>query len=331
MKILYVDLEYDYGIKSRGKNIIGQDGFKNSFLALGHEVVSFYYDSFLNNKEALHTNLHRCADEVKPDLIFFCLFQDQFAHRTLRELTKKYTTVNWFGDDQWRFEWFTQYYANDFTWCVTTDQFSIEKYRALNQHNVIYSQWAAIDSHKIDIDIANRHYKHDVSFVGGYHPYRAWFIDQLKKKGISVATYGNGWPNGPLNSKEMNLLFQNTKINLNLPNSTNFDLRYFFSSIKAFLYSIKSKKSSSQIKARNFEIPYFGGFQLTEYIPTLESYFVIGDEVICYSSPEEAALQIKLYLTNDHLRERIRRAGQVRAVEEHGYINRIKILLESIA
>jgi spore maturation protein CgeB len=34
MKILYVDLKYDYGVKSRGINHIGQDGFLKSFKKL---------------------------------------------------------------------------------------------------------------------------------------------------------------------------------------------------------------------------------------------------------------------------------------------------------
>ena len=330
MKILLVDLEYDYGVQARGRNIIGQDGFENSFVKLGHEVVVFYYDSFLKNKKLLQTELVKYADIVKPDLIFFCLFRDQFEHKTLQTLSSKYTTINWFGDDQWRFDSFTKYYANDFTWCVTTDVYSIEKYKALGQSNVIYSQWAAINSHKVDGESGKDSYKNEVSFVGGYHPYRAWFISKLENYGISVKAYGHGWPNGPLSHEAMNQLFKESKININLSNSTSFDICYLFSSLKAFLLAIKSRKVNSQIKARNFEIPFFGGFQLTDYVPNLESYFDIGSEVVCYSSVKDAALQIKYYLKNDSLRENIKLAGHKRAVAEHGYYNRIKVILESI-
>jgi spore maturation protein CgeB len=330
MKILLVDLEYDYGIKARGRNVIGQDGFKYSLERLGHEVVGFYYDSYLKNTKALQTELIEFADLVKPDLIFFCLYQDQFEHSTLQALSKKFITLNWFGDDQWRFDSYTKHYANDFTWCITTDLYSVERYKTLGQFNVIYSQWAAIDSHKIDSDIAQHSYKHDVSFVGGYHPYRAWFISRLRDYGIRVSVYGNGWPNGPLSPEAMNQLFRESKINLNLSNSTSFDIRYLFSSLKGFLLAIKSRKTKSQIKARNFEIPFFGGFQLTDYVPTLESYFDIGNEVVCYSSVEEAAFQIKYFLNNESLREQVKRAGQIRAEEEHGYFQRLKVIFENI-
>lgn len=329
MKVLYVDLKYDYGIKARGINCIGQDGFKMSFERLGHEVDSFYYDEYLNNLKELQTVLRDYADSSKPDLIFFNIFRNQFDFQTLEYLKSKYRTINWFGDDQWRFDNFTKYYANAFTWCVTTDKFSIDKYHECGQKNVIYSQWAAINEHEIpSFDGA---YDHDVTFVGAYHPYRKWFINQLSKQGVSVVAYGNGWPEGSLTSQQMSIVFSKSKINLNISNSTSLDFRYLFSSVRALLTSLKSRKLSSQIKARNFEIPYFGGFQLTDYVPTLEDYYEVGKELCCYSSVNEAALQIKYYLNNDTEREKIKAAGHVKAVNEHGYVQRMKQILNVVS
>lgn len=328
MKILYVDLFYDYGIKSRGLNLIGQDGFKKSLEGLGHQVVPFYYDDLLHDKVTLQVDVLKAAAEAKPDLVFFCLFKEQFEHETLQKLKQLYTTINWFGDDQWRFNTFTKLYANDFTYCITTNQFSLLAYKAIGQNNVILSQWAAIDSYGENESLTE--YKHDVSFVGGYHPYRAWFINQLNKQGISVNVFGFGWPNGALSAEEMNQLFLESKINLNISNSNSFDLRYLISSPKALLRAIISRKSSSQIKACNFEIPFFGGFQLTDYVPSLENYFNIGKDVACYSTPEDAALQIKYYLSNNEQRIKICNSGHKKSVAEHGYLNRFRLILEQV-
>ena len=41
-----------------------------------------------------------------------------------------------------------------------------------------------------------------------------------------------------------------------------------------------------QIKGRNFEIPGCGGFLLTDYVPGLERYFQIGEEIVCYVVPK---------------------------------------------
>jgi spore maturation protein CgeB len=328
MKVLYIDLEFYYGIEARGANIIGQDGFKAGFETLGCEVTPFYYDSYLKNIRQLQVDLLIFADQVQPDLIFFSLFQDQLEHETLLKLKEKYVTINWFGDDQWRFNSFTQYYANDFTWCVTTDLFSIEKYKALGQENILLSQWGVVDTH--ELLPAHECYKYDVSFVGGYHPYRAWFISQLEKQGVSVVVFGYGWPNGPLSVKEMNKLFNESRINLNISNSNSLDIRYLTYSIKSFLVSFRSIKNNSQIKARNFEIPYFNGFQLSDYTPTLEQYFSIGQEIACYTNPDEAVLQINYYLENNDLRESIKKAGKQRASKEHGYSNRLREILKKI-
>lgn len=332
MKILYVDLQYDYGIEKRGKNIIGQDGFKSSFEELGHEVEMFYYDEYLQNTKAIQQKLKDFADYTKPDLIFFSLFQNQFEIETLDYLKSKYLTINWFGDDQWRFDNFTCKYANYFTYCVTTDKFSIPKYKKLGQHNIIYSQWAAINSHTLP---EFKGYNHEVSFVGGFHPYRKWFIDTLKKRGIKIEAFGNGWENGPLSAEDMNKLFISSKINLNISNSVSYDIRYMTYKARNFLNTIKSffkkgSKNISQTKARNFEIPYFNGFQLTDYVPTLENYFDIGKEVICYNNVDEAELLIKYYLENEEERESIKKSGHEKSINQHGYINRLKSILEQV-
>ena len=65
MKILYVDLLYDYGVKLRGLNNIGQLGFKASFEMLGHSVETFYYDDYLQRIDELQSEVVRVADAVE--------------------------------------------------------------------------------------------------------------------------------------------------------------------------------------------------------------------------------------------------------------------------
>jgi len=273
------------------------------------------------------------ANTIKPDIIFCVLFTNQFEIETLDYLKSQYTTIGWFGDDQWRFEHFTYKYAQHFTYCITTDKFSISKYIKLGQQNIIYSQWCAINTHQI---AKFDGYKYDVTFVGGYNPYRKWFVDTLNKRGINVEAFGYGWKNGSLSAEDMNKVFISSKVNLNISNSLSYDIRYIFrnpmNSLKpiARKFLKKESKNMSQIKARNFEIPYFGGFQLADYIPTIENYFDIGKELICYSNIDEALLLIKYYLENENEREAIKKLGHKKAVENHGFIHRLQYILEHI-
>lgn len=328
MKILYVDLQYEYGMKHRGPNEIGERGFHQVFKKLGHEVECFYYDEYLNNLPALQTAVLEKAKAVSPDLIYFILFGEQFSLETLKELSSKYKTLNWFGDDQWRFETFTQKFAPCFTYSVTTDPFSLRKYRAIGLTNVFLSQWAALDS---DEGLQEEPYKYEVSFIGGSHSVRRWFVGELGKRGIRVSTFGYGWPGGPVSLAEMNRIFRASKINLNLSNSINYDLRYLTDNVKNLVVAYKSDKSASQMKARNFEIPYFGGFQMTDYVPFLEKYLKIGEEVVCYRDVDEAAQLIQYYLENNDEREAVKLAGIKRARQEHSYLHRHEKVFDEIS
>lgn len=325
MKIAYVDLKYDYGIKSRGLNQIGQVGFLNSLRKLNHEVHEFYYDEYLIKTEELQTEVINFADSINPDLIFFCLYTDQFKPQTLLKLKSKYKTINWFGDDQWRFESFTKLYADCFTYCVTTDFYALRKYQEINIKNVILSQWAALESSYPDSKQIE--YKYDISFIGGAHSTRRWIISEFEKAGLNVNCFGLGWPNGPVSLEQMAQIFSQSRINLNLSNSISYDLRYLTHSWKNIAVALRSKKNVNQMKARNFEIPYFGGFQLTDYLPSLEMYLDIGKDVACFSNVDEAIAQSRYYLKNEEVREQIKHSGIARVRREHTYLNRFEKIL----
>lgn len=329
MKILYVDMQYDYGKKSRGINQIGELGFHQVFKKLGHDVVPFYYDNYLENVVPLQAELLKSARYQNPDLIFFCLYTDQFSPETLTQLKSEYKTMNWFGDDQWRFGQFTSKFAPLFTYSITTDPFAVPKYQKLGVQNVFLSQWAALNV-EVSNEAQEPNYEFDVSFVGGGHSVRKWFVSEFKKAGMNVAAFGNNWPAGPVSLNRMQEIFCRSKINLNLSNSINFDFRYLTHHWKNPIQALRSPKNVSQVKARNFEIPYFGGFQLTDYLPTLETHFAIGREIACYSNVDEAIQLCRFYLENDKLREEIRLAGMKKARENHTYEHRLQEIFSKL-
>ncbi len=255
--------------------------------------------------------------------------KDEFSFETLDYLKNKYITINWFCDDQWRFENFTKYYAFHFTYAITTDKFALNKYRKIGYENVILSQWASFGFTE-DIDFEAIKYKYNVSFVGGISGYRKWLINKLEKAGMKIECFGVGWGNGRINFNEMVDIFKNSKINLNISNSMSHDIRYIFSSLRSIKEFLKSKKRIEQIKARNFEIPAFGGFQLTNYVPCLEDYFDIGREVAVYISFDDLILQINYYLNNDEERKKIMINGYKSSCKEHTYFHKLKKIFKEL-
>tara|TARA_R110000744_G_scaffold22045_4_gene56627 strand:- start:668 stop:1687 length:1020 start_codon:yes stop_codon:yes gene_type:complete len=321
-KILYIAYKYEYGQKENGIALNYKAWYEN-FTSLGYDVDTIFYEDY--SFDELQKIIISHASKIDPDLIFFILQKDQVEINTLNALRKRgFFTANFFGDDQWRFDNFTCNYAPYFSACITTDKFSLEKYHRIGQKNVIRSQWASLES-KVQSDQMN--YKYDVSFIGGCNRYRQWFVTRLANSGITVHCFGGGWPNGRVSYEEVEDIFSSSKINLNISNSTSYDVRYLLSSLKSILSGVKSVfkrvKNSSQTKARNFEIPVQGGFQLTDYVPTLDDYFDIGKELACYSCVDEAEKLIKYYLNNENEREIIKLAGIKKARINHTFKCRI--------
>lgn len=328
MKIVPVFLRYDYGIKSRGDSLEYR-GFYTALQKIADEVYPFWFDEYLTRRDELQKQVIRFVEEIRPNVIFFILMKNEFSFQTLDYLKNKYVTLNWFCDDQWRFENFTKYYATHFTYAITTDKFSLNKYKSIGCENVILSQWGSF-LYNENIDFETMSYKYDVSFVGGISGYREWIVKELSKRGINVECFGYSWKNGKISFEETAEVFKSSRINLNISNSVSRDIRYIFSSVKNLKEFIVAQKRFEQIKARNFEIPASGGFELTNYIAGLDDYFLIGGEIAVYSSVDDLALQIKYYLNNESERKKIMLEGFKRAISEHTYYQRFKNIFDKI-
>lgn len=329
-KILTVLLKWDYGQESRG--LSGDKlWFFDSFEKLCRQVVPFWYDQYLDNLPKLQEDLLATVEHERPDLLFFLMFKDQFQFDTLDTLKTLTKTIAWFGDDTWRFDGYSSRYAPHFTYALTTDPWSVCKYKQLGVEAIL-TEWASAPplSSLIGPLQDGENYLHEVSFVGGINKYRKWFIDRLSKQGIAVDCFGAGWPNGRVSFGEMEQIFRRSRINLNISNSVNHDIRFICSGPRILLHYLRSPKRAEQVKARNFEIPLAGGFQLSNYVPCLERHLEIGKEIAVYTTPEECAQQISYFLGNEEERRHVMEKGHARSIAEHTYEHRLAKILTDI-
>jgi spore maturation protein CgeB len=248
----------------------------------------------------------------------------------LDRLKDKYATFCWFGDDMWRFENFSVKYAPHFTHVSTTDPFRLSQYESIGIRAILTEWGGQPYSEKIGLLGPGESYAHDVSFVGGSNAYRKWFIRQLSRKGIEVACYGAGWPRGRLSFAEMEQIFRKSRINLNISNSVSHDIRFVLSGVGNLAVYLRSPKRAEAVKARNFEVPFAGGFHLAQYAVGLDRHFDIGKEFAEYTTPEDCALQIAYYLEREDLRNEIARKGHLRALKDHSFRQRIQNILAEI-
>ncbi len=348
MKIVTAFLKYDYGKKERGES--GEKAIIfPSLQKTGNEVIPFWLEEngYPDNLDKLQENLMEFIDKEKPGILLFILMKDEIYPQTLEKLKDKTITINWFCDDQWRFENFTKYIAPKLTYSVTVDKFSLSKYKDINYKNVILSQWAVFD-YVTDIEFDKINYKYDISFVGSRNPAREWIVSELKKDGHKVNCFGTGWPEGKVSYEEVKSIFLTSKINLNLSNSVPSDLGFVKHIIMSLIFSvaafnlkklkrtlaaakllISGDKRAEQIKARNFEIPGCGGFQLTQYAPQIEDHYDIGKEVVIFTNISDLKLQVKYYLSNENERMKICQKGYVRT-KEYTYDNRFRKIFKEI-
>lgn len=327
LKVLFVGLYYDYGQPQRGLSY----DYNNLFLPLKElftdvQFFDFYKIIREQGQEVMNNALLTAVQAAKPDMVIFPLFGEEFLPQMIEKLKQHTTTLCYFFDDDWRSE-FAERWAPRFSYFTTPRTGTLRRYRDRGFTNVLYSPFgynhfvcAKRDLPKI----------HDVTFVGGSHPYRDWVFRRLRRAGIEVKRWGNRSPGGRVTFEQMVEIFNQSRINLNLSNSNHWDLRYLCSSPRAIKLLLKSAKDCEQLKARQFELCGCGGFQLTYYAEDLERHFEIGRELAIYMDIDDLIEKIRYYLRHDDARESIAAAGHDRALANHTYAQRFVAIVNQI-
>lgn len=152
---------------------------------------------------------------------------------------------------------------------------------------------------------------YDVSFVGAKYGIREQVVRSLNLAGITVQTYGNGWERGRIATEEVPSLFNASRIILGVS-------------------TIGSSHSLMSLKMRDFDGPMSGSCYLTQFNADLNKLYSIGDEIMCYDTPENCVEVVTMLLSNDTLRRNIAIAGNKRATADHSWESRFKNLFNFV-
>ncbi|NIA06540.1 MAG: glycosyltransferase [Actinobacteria bacterium] len=148
-------------------------------------------------------------------------------------------------------------------------------------------------------------FEFDVSFIGKCYGWRPRFIRRLTKMGIPVECFGTGWPNGPLSDDQMVKLYSRSRINLGFA-------------------GVAHSRRLMCLKGRDFEVPASGGLYLTQDNPELSLVYDIGREIVTYTDERNCVEQIHRLLADPQRAQRIRLAGQRRALAQHTWQHRFE-------
>jgi spore maturation protein CgeB len=314
-------MKYTYGDSNREYSYEYYN-FYLTLIQLGHDVELYDYMVEMKSfgKVDMNQRLLARIKAWRPELAMFSLYTDQFEPFTIKELRLYTKTLCFFHDDTWRIE-YSQYWASHFDFFTTPDISGEIKYRRTGLKNAIYFPFGCNEKIFRRLEVPK---KYDVSFVGGWHPYREWLISRIRKAGISVEVYGYRWPKGEIDQNGMVRLFNESCINLNLSNSASWDMRYLASSPRALINRLRSKKNIEQMKARMFEINGCGSFQLSYYVEGLAHCYEIDREIGAYADADDLTEKIKFYLAYADLRETIAAEGYERTLKDHTFASRFQ-------
>jgi spore maturation protein CgeB len=322
MRVLYVAMAHDYGVAARGPSF-EETNFRSALDGMGHEVVAFDFmeRAKRDGTERMRSDLLTTAAEVRPDVAFFCLFEDELDVATVEGVRREAgcPTVNWFADDHWRFDDFSRHIAPAFSLAVTTDADSLPRYAAAGIDNVHLSQWAC---NRYAYSKVSDAIEHEVTFVGQPHGSRPKTMERLRAAGHEVECWGYGWPAGRLGHDEMVRVFSSSRVNLNLSNSSDPTPNTLRGRVGKLLGRGPKEPRPAQIKGRNFEVPGCGGFILTERVPHLERYFEPDREVGVFDDEDDLIVQVGRWLEDEAGRVAAAEAGYRRVLAEHTYDHR---------
>ncbi len=352
MRVLFCSLKYSYG---------------NPALGLSHEYINLY-DSLLHMKgvesqffaidermqvlgrDAMNEELIDLVLDKKPDLLFCQLFTEELKKETIAYITHKTKTktLNWFGDDHWRFHLFSKQWAPLFSAVATTDSTVLPLYKKLGVEAHL-TQWA-VNQYRYT-PTQSRHSSElssCASFVGQRYGVRSRYFSALQKAQLPVCFYGSGWPYGPVNFERMVEIFSSSSVNLNFTESPHgewsarlkllgkFFVRKEFGKIKNNVHNFFNMARAlpgfqqAQIKGRIFEVLGCGGFLLTGRAADLDRYYKLGTELVVFTSADDLVEKVKYYLSHPHERKSIALAGYERTLAEHTYEHRFVKLFRAL-
>jgi len=152
---------------------------------------------------------------------------------------------------------------------------------------------------------------HDVSFVGGCYGVRERTVRALRRAGIRVAAFGNGWEGGRIDNDGMVRLFVQSKLVLGV--GTIGHCADFFA-----------------LKLRDFDAPMSGSAYLTHNNADLHGLYDVGREIATYRDIDECVDRARALLADDDARECMARSGRDRALRDHTWDRRFRDLFRQL-
>jgi spore maturation protein CgeB len=175
--------------------------------------------------------------------------------------------------------------------------------------------------HRLDVlsDEDRRVFGCEIATAGNLHSYRAACFARLGDYDVKL------WGNPPplwLKDESLMTMVRHRYV-------VNEDKARAFLAAKIVVNNLQPSEIWG-LNARAFEAAGIGAFQLVDWVPGLAQLFEDGVEIVSFRSYEDLIEKVDHYLENQAEREAIARQGRERALRDHTFEIRLRLLRETI-
>jgi len=296
--------------------------YGKAFKTLGHDVKLVDTYTGVNHelfKRMLHTrtsifdsslrvywinnNIAAIAESYDPDAIIF--FKGEFVSSVTLERLAERRKIYLFYPDTYKFKPLLRNRLGYFRTVFTASN-NKDFYVKMGARNVVTVPWACDPDFHRKLDVGK---KYDVSFIGTAYPERRRIIRKLEK----IDVFGDYWHgfakrrHNPVYGEEYVKVINESMINLNL--------------------QAKISVAADAPTMRTFEIAGCGGFQISDYMPSLGRYFPM---MPTFTDVEGLRDEIEYYLDDEEDRYEIAMKCMEICRDSFKYTNSANIIFRSI-
>lgn len=309
---------------------------RNSLIKLGYDVQTYIYDAPGNFAERLknkalhdlperfrprnleHLITHKAVakfHELKPDIVLV-VKGDQLGEewwQTLHDSGVRYGT--WMYDEFRRM----RYSDTDFDLSKlgAIASYSPEDVKHLKSLGLeVFDVPLAYDA---DLPIKQISCK-DISFVGARYGGRETMLKMLVDAGLPVRAFGKQWSRHPWDIART----RNFK-DSGVPAGRDLDRSAAYGVMASSPATLNIHGDQDGFTIRTFEASGVHGLQIIDRVD-VEKYYIPGEEVLVYSSPEELLELCQRIFLEPRWAQEVREAGHRRTLSEHTFDERVKIL-----
>jgi hypothetical protein len=168
-------------------------------------------------------------------------------------------------------------------------------------------------------------YQSDTVVIATHTKYKEEVLHRLVglRPRLNLTVWGNQWRDGCTSARVKHFIKGEPLV------GDSYAKAIYAAKINVALLSGKVQGSTQgdETTTRTYEIPACRGFMLHERSSELLELYKEGEEVACFSSPEELAEKIDYYLAHPGERDAIASAGHRRCVPAYSYDNRMAEIL----